>query len=90
MGKITKINCDLDNEQITKKIKETKGFWRVQKWLIIYNAKNYPCKAEDLAKHLNVSESLVHKTIYEYKIWSGINREKRQRRTFIQPKKNSV
>ena len=46
----------LDNEQITKKIKETKGFWRVQKWLIIYNAKNYPCKAEDLAKHLNVSE----------------------------------
>jgi len=35
MGKITKINCDLDNEQLTKKIKETKGFWRVQKWLIV-------------------------------------------------------
>jgi len=33
----------------------------------IYNAKNYPCKAKDLAKHLNISESLVHKTIYEYK-----------------------
>ena len=66
MGKITKINCNLDNHQLTKKIKQTKGFWRVQKWLIIYNAKNYPRKAEEIAKHLNVSKSLVHKTIYEY------------------------
>lgn len=77
MGKITKIECDLDNDQLTKKIKETKGFWKVQKWLIIYNAKNYPCKAGDLAKHLNVSESLVHKTIYEYKKYGEASIEKK-------------
>ena len=77
MGKITKINCDLDNEQIKKKIKETKGFWRVQKWIIIYNAKNYPYKAKDLTKHLNISESLVHKTIYEYKKYGERSIEKK-------------
>jgi len=45
--------------------------------LIIYNAKNYPCKAEDLAKHLNISESLVHKTIYKYKKYGVESKEKK-------------
>jgi len=42
------------------------GFWRVQKWLIIYNAVNYPRKTIEIANHLAVSESLVHKTVSEY------------------------
>lgn len=67
MGKVTKLECTLSNIDIERKIKETTGFWRVQKWLIIYNAKNYPRKAEDIAKHLNVSRHLVHKTIFEFK-----------------------
>jgi len=48
------------------KIKGTVGFWRVQKWLIIYNTLNYPRSAKEIAAHLAVSESLVHKTIFEY------------------------
>lgn len=67
MGKVTKLECDLSNAEIEKKIKETTGFWRVQKWLIIYNAKNYPRKAADIANHLNVSRHLVNKTIFEFK-----------------------
>lgn len=67
MAKVTKLECSLSNSEIEKRIKETTGFWRVQKWLIVYNAKNYPRKAEDIAKHLNVSRHLVNKTVFEFK-----------------------
>jgi transposase len=66
MGKISKAKSLLSNEELIAKIKTTVGFWRVQKWLIIYNAVNYPRKAIEIANHLAVSESLVHKTISEY------------------------
>jgi transposase len=49
-----------------QKIKSTTGLWRVQKWLIIYNALEHPRSAEDIAKHTAVSVGLVHKTISEY------------------------
>jgi len=67
MSKITKIETDLSESELIGKIKQTVGFWRVQKWLIIYNAVNYPRKAEDIAHHLALSVSLVHKTISEFK-----------------------
>lgn len=66
MSKITKAKAHLSSEQILQKIKNTKGFWRVQKWLVIFNALNYPRKSEDIAKHLAVSKSFVNKTISEY------------------------
>lgn len=37
MSKTAKIKPYLTSEEILLNIKETVGFWRVQKWLIIYN-----------------------------------------------------
>lgn len=66
MGRISKAKAILSKDELASKIKTTVGFWRVQKWLIIYNATNYPRKASEIANHLAVSESLVHKTVSEY------------------------
>ena len=66
MYKTSRAKAHLSNEELTSKIKTTAGFWRVQKWLIIYNAMNYPRKAKEIANHLAVSESSVHKTISSY------------------------
>ena len=66
MSKITKVKNHLSNDELEKKIKETVGFWRVQKWLIIYNAQNYPRTSEEIANHLAVSKALVNKTVSEY------------------------
>jgi len=66
MRKITKAKPILSNEEIQNKIKETVGFWRVQKWLIVHNALNYPRNSTEIANHLLVSKSLVHKTISEF------------------------
>ena len=66
MGKVTKVKNHLSNDELEKKIKETVGFWRVQKWLIIYNAQNYPRTSEEIANHLAVSKALVNKTVSEY------------------------
>ena len=70
MGKVSKAQKHLSNTELKKKIKETVGFWRVQKWLIIYNAVNYSRKSLEIANHLAVSKSLVNKTISEYN-WFG-------------------
>jgi transposase len=66
MSKKTKAKSHLSADEIRQKIKTTVGFWRVQKWLIVYNALNFPRSSEEIAKHLAVSTSLVHKTISEY------------------------
>ncbi len=66
MYKVSKAKSLLSNEEIEKKIKNTKGFWRVQKWLIIHNAVNYPRSAKEIAGHLSVSVGLVHKTVSEF------------------------
>jgi transposase len=66
MSKVTKAKSHLSSEELEKKIKQTIGFWKVQKWLIVYNAINYPRKSDEIAKHLAVSKSLVNKTISEF------------------------
>lgn len=66
MSKSSKAKRHLSELEIKGKIKTTIGFWRVQKWLIIYNAFLFSMNASEIAKHLAVSESLVHKTISEY------------------------
>lgn len=63
MSRTARIKLYLTSEEILLKIKGTVGFSRVQKWLIIYNALNYPRSAKEIAAHLSVSESLVHKII---------------------------
>lgn len=66
MNKKTKAKPHLTAKEVKQKIKSTVGFWRIQKWLIIYNALNYSLSAEEIAGHLAITTSLVHKTISEY------------------------
>ena len=66
MSKKTIAKPHLSADEVKQKIKTTVGFWRVQKWLIIYNALNFPRNSEEIAEHLAVSTSLVNKTISEY------------------------
>jgi transposase len=66
MGRKTKALSHLTLEQIKQKIKTTKGFWKVQQWLIVYNALADPRKSESIAKHVSVSKATVNKTISEY------------------------
>lgn len=66
MSRKTKATNHLSAKEVLSKIKDTIGFWRVQKWLVVYNAIVDPRKSEEIAKHLAVSKSFVNKTISEY------------------------
>jgi len=66
MGQVSRAQNHLRFDQIKGKIKETKGFWKVQKWLIIQNALVDPRSAASIATHVGVSVSTVHKTISNY------------------------
>ena len=48
MGKFTKSIPHLSKEEIQERIKTTVGFWRVQKWLVIWNALVDPRPAREL------------------------------------------
>ena len=66
MGKVTKAVPYLSAEEIKEKIKKTVGFWRVQKWLVIYNALVDPKPAKEIAKHTGLATGTVHNIISEY------------------------
>ena len=66
MSRKTKAADHLGIDEVKKKIKSTVGFWRVQKWLVIYNALIEPRPASEIAKCLAVSKAFVNKTISEY------------------------
>lgn len=66
MGKITKSNAHLSKEEIQAKIKTTVGFWRVQKWLVIWNALVDPRPASEIALHTGLAEQSVHNLISRY------------------------
>lgn len=66
MCKITKIVKHLTSEEIENKIKETVGFWRVQKWLVILNAMVDPRPAKTIALHTGLAEQTVYNLISNY------------------------
>jgi transposase len=66
MGKITKSSAHLSKEEIQAKIKTTVGFWRVQKWLVIWNALVDPRPAGEIALHTGLAEQSVHNLISRY------------------------
>ena len=66
MGKVTKSNPYLSKEEIQDKIKATVGFWRVQKWLVIWNALVDPRPAREIALHTGLAEQSVHNLISKY------------------------
>lgn len=66
MGKITKSIAHLSKEEVQTKIKTTVGFWRVQKWLVIWNALVDPRPASEIALHIGLAEQSVHNLISRY------------------------
>jgi len=66
MSRVTKSSNHLSIAQVKERIKNTKGFWKVQQWLIIYNGLADPRKSDEIAKHVGVSKATVNKTISEY------------------------
>jgi len=66
MGKVTKAAEHLTAEEIQGKIKKTVGFWRVKRWMIIYEALVSPKPAKELATNNGASEHTVHELISKY------------------------
>jgi transposase len=66
MGKVTKSIAHLSKEEVQAKIKTTVGFWRVQKWLVIWNALVDPRPAGEIALHTGLAEQSVHNLISRY------------------------
>jgi transposase len=66
MGKITKSIPHLSKEEIQERIKATVGFWRVQKWLVVWNALVDPRPAGEIALHTGLAEQSVHNLISRY------------------------
>ncbi len=66
MARKLKIKEHLSAEEIKDKIKITKGFWRVQRWNIIYQATVEKSYAKDIAKRVGVSQSTVNCLISKY------------------------
>ncbi len=66
MGKVTKSIPHLSKEEIQERIKATVGFWRVQKWLVIWNALVDPRPAGEIALHTGLAEQSVHNLISRY------------------------
>ena len=67
MGKVTKSIPHLSKEEIQDRIKATVGFWRVQKWLVIWNALVDPRPAGEIALHTGLAEQSVYNLISRYK-----------------------
>lgn len=66
MGKVTKAVPHLKPEEILERVKQTVGFWRVQKWLVILNATVDPRPARTLALHTGLAEQTVHNLVSSY------------------------
>jgi transposase len=66
MGDLTRAANHLTIEQVKEKMKEAKDPRQLQRWQIIYTALIQPRKAEDIAKSVGVSKSLVQKIIPRY------------------------
>jgi transposase len=66
MNKITRVVEHLSPEAVKEKIKETVGFWRVQKWLVILNGLVDPRSAADIALHTGLAVQTVHNLVAAY------------------------
>jgi transposase len=56
----------LSEDEIKAKIKETVEFWRVKRWLVIWNALVAPRPAKEIALHLGMSVHTVRNLISIY------------------------
>jgi transposase len=66
MPKVTKVVPHLTPAEIQERIKQTLGFIKVQKWLVIYNAAVDPRPAAEIAKHIGLAKQTVHNLVCQY------------------------
>ena len=66
MGKVTKVKDHLSEQEILERIRKTVGFWKVQKWLVIWNALIDPRSAKEIAMHVGFAQQTVHNLISQY------------------------
>jgi len=66
MGRVTRVARHLTEAEVKEKIKETVGFWRVQKWLVIYHGLVDPRPAEEIGKHTGLAVQTVHNLVSNY------------------------
>ncbi len=68
----TGVKPHLSEDEIKEKIKETVGFWRVKRWLVIWNALVDPRPARDIALHVGLSEQTVHNLVSKYNRFGSV------------------
>lgn len=66
MGKVTRAEEHLSEAQIMERIKAAKGFWRVQRWMVIRHALVDPSPAAKIAEHVGVAVQTVHNLVSQY------------------------
>jgi len=66
MGKVSKAVPHLSPDEIQARIHRTTGFWRVQKWLVIWHATVDPAPAQTIALHTGLAVQTVHNLLASY------------------------
>jgi transposase len=66
MARTSSVAPHLSSEQVMRRIKGTVGFWRVQKWLVIYNLLVDPRPLMEIAKHVGLAWQTVRNLVSQY------------------------
>lgn len=66
MARKSKIIAHVPNAILEQKLKEVKGFWRVQRILIILSLQKTPQTSKELSTNFNLSEIAIRKLISSY------------------------
>ena len=66
MARRSIVASHLSAQGVMDKIKETKGFWRVQKWLAIYNLLVDPRPLNEIARHVGLAWQTVRNLVSQY------------------------
>jgi len=66
MAKTSKIHPHLSLREIDQRLRQTQGFWKVQRWMAIRYAMVHPSNARQIAKAVGLSTSSVQHLIGNY------------------------
>lgn len=66
MARTPSVAPHLSADQVMQKIKGTVGFWRVQKWLVIYNLLVDPRPLMEIARHVGLAWQTVRNLVSQY------------------------
>ncbi len=66
MTRVTRAAAHLSEEEIAERMRQTTGFWRVQRWLAIRHALVDPATAREIGRRVGLAEQTVHNLIAAY------------------------